>query len=329
MMQSSDRTLATLAWLAAIRDAASFRRDFDDDRWRTAAAVICEQHRISFATLRRSEQGENVIVFVDDRLVVKLYAPYARHEYEREDAALRFARQDFPLPVPEIVGAGDLGTCAYLVLTRLSGHGSRETWAQVAHADKRDIMRRLGAAMRSWHDRPAPLAPALNRDWHNFIAHQARTSVERQRAHDANPAWLERLPAYIDERLALLPETFAPVLLHGDVHAGNLLLSGTGARPRITGLIDFGDSLCGFREYDFVAPGVLMAQGDRELQQALLLGYGYARGELDATLRARLMLLTVLYEHSDLRKYALRLGSDAVHLTLDELEQAIWRFADD
>jgi len=116
------------------------------------------------------------------------------------------------------------------------------------------------------------------------------------------------------------------VFLHGDIHAGNLLLRQEGGRWQVGGLIDFGDSLCGFNEYEFVAPGVLMLQGDGELQKELLLAYGYTAAELDIELRARLMLLTVLYECSDLRKYALRLAPAAIHLTLDELEQAIWTF---
>jgi hypothetical protein len=94
----------------------------------------------------------------------------------------------------------------------------------------------------------------------------------------------------------------------------------------VAGLIDFGDSLCGFNEYEFVAPGVLMVQGDRELQRALLLAYGYTEAQLDLALRARLMLLTILYECSDLRKYALRLAPEATRLTLDQLERAIWTF---
>ena len=40
----------------------------------------------------------------------------------------------------------------------------------------------------------------------------------------------------------------------------------------------------------------------------------------------RLMMLTMLYETSDLRRYAQRLRPDAVDLNLDELEKAIWRF---
>jgi hypothetical protein len=108
-----------------------------------------------------------------------------------------------------------------------------------------------------------------------------------------------------------------------------VLLRETGEGWQATGLFDFADSFCGFREYEFVAPGVLMVQGRRELQRAILRAYGYAEAELDVSLRSRLMLLTICYECSDLRKYALRLAPEAVHLSLAELEAAIWTFAGD
>ena len=78
-----------------------------------------------------------------------------------------------------------------------------------------------------------------------------------------------------------------------------------------------------------VVDQIPVAQGDRELQRAILLAYGYDEAQLDLNLRARLMLLTVLYEYSDLRKYAERLAPEAIHLTLDELERGIWTFTTD
>jgi hypothetical protein len=39
-----------------------------------------------------------------------------------------------------------------------------------------------------------------------------------------------------------------------------------------------------------------------------------------------MILLTILYEHSSLRRYAERLGPGSEKLTLDELERAIWSF---
>jgi hygromycin-B 7''-O-kinase len=312
--------------LPAISDAADYRRQFNDDVWRQAAALICARHGITHTSLKRSTQGENIIFLVDETYVVKIFAPL-RENYLRETAALKFAQGKLSIRTPELIHTGEIEGWSYLVMTQLAGHASREVWAETGRRDRFEIISRLGVAMSELHAPAAPLQTALDRDWREFIERQARSSVERQRSCGASRAWLESLPGYIAARLPLLEADSRPVFLHGDIHAGNVLLAEEGGRWRITGLIDFGDSLCGSKEYEFVAPGALMVQGDSELQRALLLAYGYAEAQLDLDLRARLMLLTILYECSDLRKYALRLATEATELTLDELERAIWTFA--
>jgi hygromycin-B 7''-O-kinase len=313
--------------LPIIGDIADYKRHFHDEVWQQAAAIICARHRIPHRNLRRSSQGENIIFFVDEAFVIKIFAPY-REAFLREKAALEFAHGKSGIETPAIMQAGEIEGWLYLVMTRLAGVLMKDVWSSLDARDRVGIVSRLGVALNELHAHMAPFnEAALNRNWDEFIERQARSSVERQRACGANPKWLESLPAYIAARRGLLPSKYKPVLLHGDAHPGNVLIARTGGRWRITGLFDFGDSFCGFHEYEFVAPGVLMVQGNRELQRAFLLAYGYREAQLDLSLRARLMLLTVLYECSDLRKYALRLAPEAVHLTLDELEAAIWTFA--
>lgn len=312
--------------LPVIVNANDDNPHFDDEVWRRAAAAICARHRLSFTSLRRSPQGENIIFFVDETFVVKIFAPF--HEnYSRETSALEFAHGKISIATPEVLYTGEVDGWSYIVMNRLAGHASREVWASVGRRNRFEIIARLGSAMKELHTHDAPSSQsALNRNWRGFIEGQVRTSLERQKACGANPEWLERLPAYFAAHLNLLPADDEPVFLHGDIHAGNLLLAEKSGRWHITGLIDFGDSLRGFHEYEFVAPGVLMVQGDGELQRTLLLAYGYTETQLDVELRQRLMLLTILYECSDLRKYARRLAPEAVHLTLDQLERAIWAF---
>lgn len=316
--------------LPVITDPSDYERHFRDDIWQQVAANVCARHRLSYESLRRSALGENIIFFVDARYVIKIYAPL-RGQYGRERAALEFAdRAKLSVKTPAIAQTGEFEGWPYLVMTQLSGVPLREVWAEMPALDRFEIVARLGVVMRELHARDAPLAEAaLNRDWHQFIYRQAGESVERQRACGANPEWLESLPAYIAARIDLLPAEFKPVMLHGDVHPGNLLLVEKDGRWQVSGLFDFGDSFCGFGEYEFVAPGVLMVQGRRELQREMLRAYGYSEAQMDLNLRARLMLLTILYECSDLRKYALRLDREAIHLTLAELETAIWTFASD
>ena len=300
-----------------ISDAADYERHFNDDAWRQAAAVICARHNLPAASLRRAPQGENIIFFAGRRFVVKIFAPF-RGQHLREAAALEFAHGKLGIETPEVIHTGQLEGWPYLVMTRLAGLPLKEMWSRLEAREQLEIVSQLGVALQRLHAHTAPLSE-FDHDWDSFIERQARQSVERQRACGANPEWLESLPAYISARLPLLPPPDKPVLLHGDVHPGNLLLAETHGRWRISALFDFGDSLCGFHEYEFVAPGVLMVQGRRDLQRELLLAYGYREAELGLSLRARLMLLTVLYECSDLRKYALRLSPDALLADLGRL----------
>lgn len=273
---------------------ADYHQHFADDVWRQAAATICAWHRLAYTNLRRSPQGENIIIFVDETFVIKIFAPF-RDNYLRETAALKFAQGKVSIRTPELLHTGEIEGWLYLVMTRLTGHASRRVWASTERRDRIEIISHLGVALSELHAQAAPLQTALDRDWRGFIERQARASVERQRDCGASREWQESLPDYITARLPLLETSRQPVFLHGDIHAGNLLLMQAGGRWRIAGLIDFGDSLCGFHEYEFVAPGVLMVQGDCELQKALLLAYGYTEAQLDHALRARLMLLTILY----------------------------------
>lgn len=308
-------------------DPADYDTNFNSNVWQQAAEIICARHHLTYSHLRRSPVGENIIFLIDDRLVIKIYAP-VRDQYRREKAALEFAATaSLSIETPQVRHNGELEGWSYLVMTQLQGLPMKEVWPELAASEQREIVSQLGVLMKELHSRAAPSNGPLNRDWHDFVERQWREAVERQRACSANPEWLRSLPEFLAASLESLPTTFEPVLLHGDVHLGNLLVRRTGGEWRITGLFDFADSFCGFREYEFVAPGVLMVQGRRELQRAMLLAYGYEEADLDPVLRRRLMLLTVLYECSDLRKYALRLSPDAINLTLEELESAIWTFA--
>jgi hygromycin-B 7''-O-kinase len=138
--------------------------------------------------------------------------------------------------------------------------------------------------------------------WRRFVNHQIEISAERQRVRGASKKWLNHLSQYLKDAVNLLSTDSGDVLLHGDLHPANLLLDHKDGRWRVLGLVDFADSLIGFREYDFVKPMLHMAFADRLLQRTLLLSYGYKETELDVRLRRRLMLLTILHEGSNLKK---------------------------
>lgn len=308
----------------SITTKQEFEAYYENDVWFDAARQICERHKISCANLRRAEKSEHIIFLIDDSFVIKIFKPFRRC-FEREKAALEFARGKTSLTIPEITASGAFENFSYIVTTQLMGEMmTRAEWVALPRNEQSAILAQLANGLKELHSHNAD---SFDFDWRKFIEHQSGIAVERQIAAGVNPEWIEKLPAFIETNLKLLPQNCPAVFLHGDVHFGNLLVQNSNDGRRISGLFDFGDSLCGFHEFDFVAVGLLMIQGQGELQREFFRAYGYAENELDESFRKRLMLMTILYECSDLRRYALRLKPEAVNFTLDELERAIWSFA--
>jgi aminoglycoside phosphotransferase (APT) family kinase protein len=300
-----------------------FESTFNDPIWLEIGAEICHGNLIRFENLTRAEHGENIVIFIDEEFILKVYTP-KKNGYNRERIALETVSGKSHLPVSQIVAHGVFEGFQYLISDRLPGRQMRrDEWLKLERPAQTAIVTQLAYGMKEVH---SVEADGLRFDWHEFVEIQLETVMERQRSEGGNPEWLDSLPRYLETYMPLLPDSPESVFMHGDVHFGNLRVSDDRERPVITGLFDFADSLEGFFEYEFVAIGVLMIQGQGELQRDFFRAYGYAESDINLNLRRRLMLLTILYEHSSLRRYAERLGPGSEKLTLEELEIAIWNF---
>ena len=302
-----------------------FISKFQDPVWIEVGQHLFKDSRIRVTTVSRDPVGESIIVIGDDRYVLKIYRPWKRG-FARETAALELLGGKLPVPIPEIVALGELDGYKYLISTVLPGRlVNRAEWLTLDRKRQLDLVEQLADLFRTLHGLDIE---GIDFDWPLFIAANAAGAIERQRGEGGNPEWIDSLPGYIEHNLPLVETSPPHIFLHGDVHFGNLRIIEENKRLKIAGLFDFADSLRGSHEYDFIAPGVLMFQGQAELQREFFRRYGYADADINEEMRRRMMMLTILYECSSLRRYAERLAPNAVNLSLKDLERAIWRFAD-
>jgi hygromycin-B 7''-O-kinase len=300
-----------------------FRRTFDDPVWIDVAHTILGRHQIDYASLSRAEHGENIVFLLDNKLVLKIYTPL-KNGYHRERAGLEFAEGRTSIPIPQIVEEGEIEGFYYLIMTRFTGESlTRQDWLKLEKREQIVILAQLAVGLKELHSADAS---DFDFDWREFLRIQVESAIDKQRAEGGNPEWTESMPSYFEKYLPLIPVKIAPAFQHGDVHFGNLRFEKTNGPHRICGLFDFADSIKGFHEYEFVAVGVLMIQGQGDLQREFFRAYGYKDADIDITLRHRMMMLTMLYEYSSLRRYAERLGVNPMGYSLEELERAIWSF---
>ena len=300
-----------------------FRRTFDDPVWIDVAHTILGRHQIDYASLSRAEHGENIVFLLDNKLVLKIYTPL-KNGYHRERAGLEFAEGRTSIPIPQIVEEGEIEGFYYLIMTRFTGESlTRQDWLKLEKREQIVILAQLAVGLKELHSADAS---DFDFDWREFLRIQVESAIDKQRAEGGNPEWTESMPAYFEKYLRLIPDKVADSFQHGDVHFGNLRFETEHGLHRICGLFDFADSIKGFHEYEFVAVGVLMIQGQGDLQREFFRAYGYKDADIDITLRHRMMMLTMLYEYSSLRRYAERLSVNPMGYSLQELERAIWSF---
>lgn len=309
--------------LSSIKTKEDFELHFQSEIWLKAVKEICRASGLSFDEIRRAGGSEHIVFFINDALVLKIYRPF-RNCFERETNALNTISGKISFKIPEIVQIGEFEGFRYVLMTRIGGELiTRADWLKVNEIAQTEFISKLAVGMKQIHQ----INPeSFENNWAEFVNDRAETFIERQIAHGVNEKIIKVLPKFIEENLQLIPKTEPTVFMHSDVHFGNLSVLNNNGKLEIGGLFDFADSRRGFFEYDFLAVGVLMIQGQGNLQREFFTSYGYAESELDEQMRKRLMMLTMLYETADLRRYAMRLKPEAVDFTLDELEKGIWSF---
>lgn len=303
------------------------KEDFDahhqSESWFDVAKEICRRHCISFDEIKRAGGSEHIVFFIDNTLILKIYRPF-RNCFERETNALNVLSGKISFNIPEVVQIGEFEGFRYVLMTRIGGELiTRADWLKVGEKQQVEFISKLAVGLKQIHE----INPeSFENNWAEFVENRVETFINRQISHGVNQKVLNALPKYIEENLQTIPKNEPTVFMHADVHFGNLSVFIKNEKLEIGGLFDFADSRRGFFEYDFLAVGVLMIQGQSNLQREFFTSYGYAEKELDEQMRKRLMMLTMLYETADLRRYALRLNPEALDFTLDELEKGIWSF---
>jgi hygromycin-B 7''-O-kinase len=114
------------------------------------------------------------------------------------------------------------------------------------------------------------------------------------------------------------------VILTGEFIPENFLLSRESGGWRLSGLIDFGDVMTGWGEYDLLGPSAFMTAGMPRRVRSLFEGFGYSQADIDPTLKRRLMALLLLHRFSDPVRHICIEDWQRKAADLFELQELLW-----
>lgn len=288
------------ASLPAFTDYEEFRPfRADPSQWLPVAIDIARGHGLACSEPQIFSTGTNLVVGLDEPLVLKIFPPFLRGQFASERASLAQLRGRLAVPIPEIVFEGERDQWPYLVITRLYGCLGSQVWPRLPEDQKERVLFQIGETIAEVQRAPLGGLSQIEPRWDQFIPRQIQGCRARHERLGLPRQFLAGLDDMLRDAATLIPLDAPPVILTGEYIPENFLLRREIEGWRVSGLIDFGDVMTGWGEYDLLGPSAFMTAGVPRRVRSLFAGFGYTSTDLTPTLKRRLMALFLLHRASD------------------------------
>jgi hygromycin-B 7''-O-kinase len=288
------------------------------------ALDIARSHGLPHADPHLFSTGTNLVVALDDRLVLKIFPPMLRHQFMSELTSLRQLDGRLSVPVPEIVLEGERDQWPYLVITRLHGALGTQAWPSLPEEQKERVLGQIGETIVEVQRAPLGALAGIEPRWDQFMLRQIEGCRARHARLGLPQKFLDGFDDLLRDAAALIPMDAPPVILTGEYIPENFLLERGSGGWRLSGLIDFGDVMTGWGEYDLLGPSAFMTAGMPRRVESLFAGFGYSKTDISSTLKRRLMALLLLHSASDPIRHICIEGWQQKAADLFELQELLW-----
>jgi hygromycin-B 7''-O-kinase len=289
-----------------------------------AALDIARHHGLPHQDAKLFATGTNLVLGLDDGLILKIFPPQLRHQFVSERISLAQLRGRVSVPIPEIVLEGERDQWPYLVITRLHGVIGKEAWPALPEHQKERVLNQIGATIAEVQRVPVGELSVIEPRWDRFMRGQIEGCRARHTRLGLPQKYLDGLDDFVRDAATLIPIDAAPVILTGEYIPENFLLSDEAGDWNLSGLIDFGDVMTGWGEYDLLGPSAFMTAGMPRRVRSMLVGFGYSNADINPILQRRLMALLLLHRHSDPVRHICVEGWQDKTRDLFELAELLW-----
>jgi hygromycin-B 7''-O-kinase len=271
----------------------------DASQWLPVALDIARSHGLAHAAPQIFATGTNLVVGLDDELILKIFPPFLRGQFISERFSLVQLRGRLSIPIPEIVFEGERDQWPYLVITRLPGILGTEAWPALPEDQKERVLAQIGETIAEVQRVPVGDLSRIEPRWDQFMSKQIEGCRARHQRLGLSQKYLDGLHDILRDAATLIPMNAPAVILTGEYIPENFLLSRESGGWKLSGLIDFGDVMTGWGEYDLLGPSAFMTAGMPRRVRSLFEGFGYSNADINFTLKRRLMALLLLHRASD------------------------------
>jgi aminoglycoside phosphotransferase (APT) family kinase protein len=216
-------------------------------------AAICQKEGIQPTKIQPLHGGQvNHVYRIDEAYVLRIGArERAFQRLKRESELIQSLSGE--IPIPKIYAFGELNDRVYQIQQFIPGQKLYTVWNGLAPTEQENIAAELAAYLKILHSRTAPHfgdlhhETGLQNSWPDYLSnHFQHTLDEIEAAHiRMAPGFVELAAAHFEAHQHVLRES-VPVLVHGDLSFGNILVD----HGKISALLDFEYAMQAPKDYE-------------------------------------------------------------------------------
>lgn len=272
----------------------------DDDNvelWRDIATKIADNHDIKIESLQKISGWANVLLIVNDDIVIKIIPPNWISQGRREVEALELIKgHALPVATPQLMATSSIDNWLYVVMNKLPGSNLDALWNNLDEDNQALIIKQVAKFANALHQIKLPASvkdSELYHNWPDFIKSQTVNCYEKHKHKKIPKHLLDLMEAFLDTH-EHQSHFETDILMHTDLHPGNLMVEKHNGQWHLSAVIDFGDALIGPDKYfEYATSAMLMGLGNAKLNQALLDTYDFEIQDIEQ-FQNHLMALSLL-----------------------------------
>lgn len=225
--------------------------------------------------LIRITEGSSLVFKIGSEYFLKITPPFYSGSTEAEIAAAKVIGNQLPFSIPHILINDQIAEWKYVITKKVNGQQAMNVFRTMTPENVKTFAIDIGKTIKSINDINSD---GFERDfgpWKTYLENNLKNQEAIHLDRGNTPEWSQKISRFVNGQASALRSLGPAKLIHADLNHEHLMLEEVNNEWRVTGVLDFADSMNAPIEMEFILPIVCFFKGKPELQRLVWEGTEY------------------------------------------------------
>ncbi len=217
--------------------------------------------------LIRVPEGSSLVFKIGSKYFLKITPPFYSGSIEAEISASKIIGNQLSFAIPHILIDDQIDNWKYVITKNVNGDQAKHIFRSLDSENMKTFAKDIGRLIKNIH---SINTDGFERDfgpWKTYLENNLDNQEAIHLSRGNTPEWSDKINQFVLKQAELLRSLGPAKLIHADLNHEHLMLEKINNEWRITGVLDFADSMNAPIEMEFILPIVCFFKGKPELQR--------------------------------------------------------------